>query len=292
MKRLTAVVMLIGFLLFLPLTQVEAQSLYFSTTIISPTQGQTFLSSSVTVNAKITLHYWEKRLDRDIYSFHPVCYVDGQPYGGMNVFVEQGDMVNTIAFANCKTVLMYLTQGEHTVEIKGTGSAFLIPGRPFDERLSSEVVVFFVNLGVAPSVSISGLYTTATGQVIFNVITNKMDAVVSYSLDWLANVTLPQDLAVQMGSALQYKYNVSLSGLADGRHYVKVFAVDNLGNAGVAVSEFRVNIISPTPPAAPTQQPEPFPTTLVMSAVVVVAVVVCVGLLAYFTKFSKRRHPA
>jgi hypothetical protein len=275
--------MLVGFLLFLPITQVEA-SLFFSTTILSPVQGQIFLGGSVTVNVRITLRY--PQFYTSDYAFQPVCYLDGQRSGLMNVVsVEQGDMVKTLAVANCKLVLNYLRQGEHTIEIKGTG---LVPSRVYEERLSSEVVVFFVNLGVAPSVSVSGLYTTATGQVIFNIITNRADAVVSYSLDRLANVTLPQSLAVQMGSAHQYKYNVSLSGLADGRHYVKVFVVDNLGNAGVAVSEFRINTTSLAPPAAPTQQSE-LPITAALVAGAAIAAAICLGLVAYFLRHNGKR---
>jgi hypothetical protein len=293
LSKLKAVMMLIGFLLFLPLAQVEAQPSVFSTTIISPTQGQTFLDRSVTVNARITLHYWEF-LSEDKYSFQPVCYVDGQPYGvfgRMSVSVEKGDMVKTLAVANCEIVLNGLTQGEHTVEIKGTGSAsWLLLFGDVNERLHDSVV-FFVNLGVAPSVSIYGLYTSATGEAIFNVITNRADALVSYSLDRLANVTLPQSLAVQMGSAHSYRYNVSLSGLADGLHEVKVFAVDVLGNAGVAVSDFRINTTSPTPPAAPAEQPELPITALVAGAATVAAI--CLGLVAYFLRRkSKRRSEA
>jgi hypothetical protein len=283
LSKLKVAMMLVGFLLFLPITQVEA-SLFFSTTILSPVQGQIFLGGSVTVNVRITLRY--PQFYTSDYAFQPVCYLDGQRSGLMNVVsVEQGDMVKTLAVANCKLVLNYLRQGEHTIEIKGTG---LVPSRVYEERLSSEVVVFFVNLGVAPSVSVSGLYTTATGQVIFNIITNRADAVVSYSLDRLANVTLPQSLAVQMGSAHQYKYNVSLSGLADGRHYVKVFVVDNLGNAGVAVSEFRINTTSLAPPAAPTQQSE-LPITAALVAGAAIAAAICLGLVAYFLRHNGKR---
>jgi hypothetical protein len=283
LSKLKVAMMLVGFLLFLPITQVEA-SLFFSTTILSPVQGQIFLGGSVTVNVRITLRY--PQFYTSDYAFQPVCYLDGQRSGLMNVVsVEQGDMVKTLAVANCKLVLNYLRQGEHTIEIKGTG---LVPSRVYEERLSSEVVVFFVNLGVAPSVSVSGLYTTATGQVIFNIITNRADAVVSYSLDRLANVSLPQDLAVQMGSAHQYKYNVSLGGLADGRHYVKVFVVDNLGNAGVAVSEFRINTTSLAPPAAPTQQSE-LPITAALVAGAAIAAAICLGLVAYFLRHNGKR---
>jgi hypothetical protein len=93
-------------------------------------------------------------------------------------------------------------------------------------------------------------------------------AELGFSLDGEANVTVAG--------------NTTLTGLADGVHNVTVYATDSAGNTGSSQTiQFTI---------APEQQdPEPFPTTLVITASGVSAIAVGACLLVYF---KKRRHPA
>jgi len=66
--------------------------------------------------------------------------------------------------------------------------------------------------------------------------------------------------------------NMTLAGLLDGEHSLTLFAIDAAGNIGSSETiYFSVEV------------PEPFPTTLVISSVITVAVV-GIGLLVYFKK--------
>jgi hypothetical protein len=80
-----------------------------------------------------------------------------------------------------------------------------------------------------------------------------------YSLDGDDNVTVAG--------------NATLTGLAYGYHNVTVYAIDKLGNIGTSETVFFT-------------LSEPFPTTLVVAFVLIVAVV-CIGLTVYF---KKRKH--
>jgi parallel beta-helix repeat protein len=115
-----------------------------------------------------------------------------------------------------------------------------------------------------PSVSVlsptNGSSVSASVPLDFSV--DKQVAWMGYSLDGQDNVTVAG--------------NGTLSGLPDGVHMLTVYANDTFGFTGASETvTFTVDT------------PEPFPTTLVISAVVV-AVVVCAGLLLYFTKFKKK----
>jgi len=102
-------------------------------------------------------------------------------------------------------------------------------------------------------------YETSNVSLVFAV--NEATSMLRYSLDGQDNVTLTG--------------NTTLTGLPTGSHNVTVYGQDVYGNPG-------------TSEAVTFTVAEPFPTTLVAVAIaVIVAAVVCVGLLFYFKK-SKR----
>jgi multisubunit Na+/H+ antiporter MnhC subunit len=84
----------------------------------------------------------------------------------------------------------------------------------------------------------------------------------AYSLDGKENITITK--------------NMTLTGLANGVHDLTIYAKDKAGNIGASETiYFSVEV------------PEPFPTTLVVTASVASVAVIGVGLLVYF---KKRKH--
>jgi hypothetical protein len=101
-----------------------------------------------------------------------------------------------------------------------------------------------------------------TSDVPLNFIANEPVSQISYVLDGQENVTIGG--------------NTTLTGLTNGSHNLTVYAWDTAGNLGVSETiTFDVKV------------PEPFPTTLVAAASVVIFVVMGMSLLVYF---KKRRH--
>jgi hypothetical protein len=122
----------------------------------------------------------------------------------------------------------------------------------------SSRVNFSVDL--PPTISILSLenetYNTSNVKLDFSV--NESISAVSYSLDGKDNVTISG--------------NTTLTGLPNGNHDVTIYATDKGGNVGSETISFSVDV--------------PFPTTLVISSVITVAVV-SIGLLFYFKKHKR-----
>jgi len=110
-------------------------------------------------------------------------------------------------------------------------------------------------------------YNEPNVSLVFTV--NELVNWMGYSLDAQSNVTL-------VG-------NLTLPELSFGLHNITVYATDLFGNTGTSET---VNFTINQKAEPETKQSEPFPTTYVIVAVVIVAVVGA-GLLFYF---KKRRH--
>ena len=134
---------------------------------------------------------------------------------------------------------------------------------------ASERVYFTV--GVPPIISVLSpadkTYGSANIALTFTV--SEPVSWIGYSLDAQSNVTL-------VG-------NLTLPELSFGLHNITVYATDLFGNTGTSET---VNFTINQKAEPETKQSEPFPTTYVIVAVVIVAVVGA-GLLFYF---KKRRH--
>ncbi len=121
----------------------------------------------------------------------------------------------------------------------------------------SKIITFTIDT-VAPNVAVLSLegIVYETSSVPLNFIINEPNSSVAYCLDGQENVTISG--------------NTTLTGLPNGNHHVVVYATDEFGNTGVSeVFRFSVYV--------------PFPTTLVLTSMVTVAVV-SIGLLVYFKK--------
>jgi predicted phage tail protein len=99
--------------------------------------------------------------------------------------------------------------------------------------------------------------------VQLNFTVNEPASQIAYSLDGQENVTVDG--------------NTTLTGLSLGEYNVTVYAQDTVGNVGASETIY-FNI-------AEKPEPQPFPTTLIIVAsIVLLVVVIGIGLLVYFKK--------
>ena len=114
----------------------------------------------------------------------------------------------------------------------------------------------------APEIVLLGMQNaTYSGSYLLNFTVSKPPVWIGYSLDGQDNITVTG--------------NTTISGLTNGLHNMTVYAEDTVGNEGASeITYFSVEV------------PEPFPTTIVVASVIIVAVV-GIGLLAYFKRHNK-----
>jgi hypothetical protein len=190
-----------------------------------------------------------------------------------------------------------LSGGWHSLEVVATAegggvNGFIVgSGLRYMSEGSSGVMEFLVDSS-APSVSILSLADAAAGggdfQLAFRVV-GKSLSWVGYSLDGMENVTVSPDVLVESSLASQYevwKGNVTLVGLSGGSHSVVVYAEEVTGSVG-ASSPVTFTVETQATGQPRESQQTTFPTTLVISAIVVAAVV-SFGLMAYFIRRKRR----
>jgi hypothetical protein len=180
---------------------------------------------------------------------------------------------------HCRTQLPDLPEGTHLLTIivtaeSGARSSSYYATNFF--RAVKQLVNFTVDAS-APHVSIFSLkpaeiYNSTMLPLDFTV--SEPTASLSYSLDGWASVVIAG--------------NTTLSGLVEGKHTIVVEAEDLAGSVGSSSPvTFTVEAAGTEQPGG--YQPEPFPTTLLISAVVVAAVV-SFGLVAYFLSRKRRSN--
>jgi hypothetical protein len=189
-----------------------------------------------------------------------------------------------------------LSNGWHTLEVVATvdsGGANdnqLGGGPRFISEGSSGVMEFLVD-NPPPMVSVLSLDNLASGegdfQLAFRVV-GKSLSWVGYSLDGKENVTVSPDILVQSSLTSQYevwKGNLTLVGLSGGSHSIVVYAEEIAGSVGDS-SPVTFTVETVGQPIG--SESLPFPTTLLIVAILIAAAVVCAGMLLYFTKFKKK----
>jgi N-acetylneuraminic acid mutarotase len=123
----------------------------------------------------------------------------------------------------------------------------------------------YVSAPPVPCISSPENITYSVSSVLLTFTINKDTSWLGYSLDGKDNVTIAG--------------NTTLTELANGEHNVIVYAQDNAGNIG-ASEPIQFTIAKP--------EPEPFQTTLVITASGVSLAVVGVGLLVFFKKRKRK----
>ncbi len=156
---------------------------------------------------------------------------------------------------NLKTI----PEGSHSIVIYATETGlYNVRYTIYDFAISNSWTVNFAIDTSSPHITILSPQNLdyAASSVPLEFAVNEPISKVMYSLDWQVNVTVAG--------------NVTLSGLSDGEHTMKVYAWDEAGNVGVSET-FTV---------------EPFPMTLV--AVVASAAAVSFGLVAIFLRRKRK----
>jgi hypothetical protein len=189
-----------------------------------------------------------------------------------------------------------LSNGVHTLEVTATTEGSVnAPGAPATLRYTSQgssgVMEFFID-NPPPMVSILSLTNVPADEGDFQLalrVVGKSLSWMGYTLDGEKNVTVNPDILVHSSLASQdevWKGNVTLVGLSGGLHSLVVYAEEMTGSVGASSpATFTVEMAGQQISAESSL----FPTTLLIEAVVVVAVVACSVLLVYFIKFKKRR---
>jgi len=227
-----------------------------------PVDGAVYTSKDVRLKVEISI-YEPDTIDVLLNRVEITYLLDGEIYP---------------VFSSVDTTMKGLSNGEHwlSVSAQATYSGFVPQNSYFD----SSGVTFTVNTGVAPGVSVLGMQEYETGDVWFNVTVEEPVSWLGYSLDGAGNVTVSGSEPAWIFG--RYHYRVVLDGLADGSHSLVVYAMDAVGNTGVAEKTFTVSA-QPEPDGA---EPEPngaFLATLLIAIGASLAVV-SISLLAYFKK--------
>jgi hypothetical protein len=230
-------------------------------TIASPTNSSTYNVS--TLSLKVTVTTVKTGYETNGVSRLFTYALDGQNPENITI-TNSSDAVNAgapvffVGLAN----LTELTEGMHNLTVRVTFDYAPTTYSKSGYYKESESTVNFNVDTVPPEVVILSLEnkTYFTTDIPLNFVVHD-DSQITYSLDGQENITFIE--------------NTTLTSLPHGEHNVTVYAEDVVGN--VAVSTIRFNI-------------EPFPTTLIISTITVVAVVTA-GLLVYFKKRKRQAAP-
>lgn len=166
---------------------------------------------------------------------------------------------------NCSATLPLLSEGKHNVTIYW-GYDEMNEGAAYSNLLT---VSFNVKTPLAVAV-LSLENASYTGDVPLTFTVNKPFSKAAYSLDGQANVTISG--------------NTTLTGLPNGSHSVTVYATDAYDSTGASKTvAFTVAEKTETEP-----RPESFPNGWLAAGIVASAVVICLGLLAFYARTKKK----
>ena len=195
----------------------------------------------------------------------------------------KGDWMTNESFAGYgetfRLPLNSASNGTHAVTIRAEQGCFYgnEDGVPYYFRTEISLIVTFIVETTQPF-SAKVLATSILGTTPPNV------SVLSIENKTFVNPTVPLDFSVNdLVTQISYSLdgqdnmtiagNTTLTGLSNGEHYITVYYIDIAGNVGASKTVyFNVEV--------------PFPTTLVVASIALVAVIGS-GLLIYF---KKRKH--
>jgi hypothetical protein len=172
--------------------------------------------------------------------------------------------------------LTALSDGIHWVTVNAYGEYHTYFG---EDSGSFFGIVYFTVDTTPPRISIRAPLdrTYNTTDVPLNFIVGEPVSWMGYSLDAQANVTITG--------------NTTLSELSHGSHNLTVYANDTAGNTGYSRTIYFSIAQKKEPEPLEPKQSEPFPTTLIVIAIVIVTVVGA-ALLVYFRKIRKTTEKA
>jgi hypothetical protein len=260
-----------------PLTFLDTVQAAATISVESPVEGETCTSNNVNLKFSISHNY------NNLIRFTCDVYLNKQLYSR--------DSLDGNALHKIDIILENLPQGENKIEISLEGTFWYDIGPGEDNRfMTNKFFSFFVDTGVAPSVSVLGFSRFDTGQdAIFNITTSSADADVFYSLNNLENVSLPKSQLTQFHK--QNHYCINLTDLADGSYSFKAYAKDAMGNTGFAEKAFTVGENTQTPTQKPTDtpninQPTTEITIFIIATIAGIAILTAAALLLLY----RRKH--
>jgi hypothetical protein len=202
----------------------------------------------------------------------PTLYGDTQQFNSVKIELDGKTYRSIEVHSNLSSPFRYsedlsnLRDGEHNLRIYAYGTG-VVEGCEWNPNTSVEIssesdLMYFVLDTTSPVISVLSVEnkTYYSSDIILDFTVNEPVTQVSYNLDGLYNVTV-------VG-------NTTLSGLPFGLHNVTIYAWDKAENVGASEAVYFT---------VAEAEVEPFPTTLVAAASVVVAVV-GLGLLVYLRK--------
>ncbi len=178
-----------------------------------------------------------------------------------------------------------LSDGWHTVKVTGT-AVMAYKGKSYDSKSSSRVIEFQVDTP-PPSVQVQSAKSTAVNKGDFQIVLRVVGRTLSwvrYSLDGKENVTVNPEVLVSNFLTPHIKAwagNLTLVGLSSGSHGLVVYAKDQSGNTGAAITKEFTVVEEAQAPAQPT---EPLQTTLLLTVSGVPLAIIVMGLLLYLKK--------
>ncbi len=231
----------------------------------SPANNTYFNANEVQVNFSVTRpKEWEMTMSAPDWKISQKLqsvsiHVDSKLYQSITVNNDLSS-ASFIYFSS----LTNLTDGEHNITIRAYASAFEYAQwyyKPKSSTVSNSSTIHFTVDTSPPAVTVLELESKKylESEVHLNFTINEPVSKISYVLDGQENVTIAG--------------NCTLTNLLYGEHNITVFAMDKVGNTGASES---INFTI-------ARELEPFPTTLVVAAAVIVAVF-GIGLLLNFMK--------
>ncbi len=240
---------------------------------VSPLENDVYHSDNITlsfnaqVRESITATY-----ERLMQVYYTTDWNQTETYAYKNENINIPYDPYAITEFSCSVNLTGIPEGKHWIKVQAVEWGAYIDGL-FVHMFSingSSSVNFFID--VPPRILVlspaNSTYDFLDVPLCFTV--SEPVSQMAYSLDGKGKVSIPG--------------NITLTGLDNGEHNLTIYAEDKAGNSGVSeIAYFTITKETESKPVT-----EPFPTTLIIASVLVVAVV-AIGLFGYF---KKRKHSA
>ena len=223
--------------------------------IISPSNSNTYTPKSLTLNLTV-----KSFLDPSKANITIVYSVDGKTNTTIDTQSTPVYMgIQSYYLITGWATLPEMPEGSHSVTVYGR---YEFPGSYHNIGLDNRTVYFTVNDGNPPIISNLSLENKTYNQnnLMLNFTTDEPTSWIGYCLDGTANRTIAG--------------NTTLTDLPNGEHNVTVYAQDNAGNMGASETIYF------------SIKTEPFPTTWIVAAIVLIAAVGA-ALLVYFVRVKK-----
>ncbi|MCW4034186.1 MAG: hypothetical protein NWF03_02350 [Candidatus Bathyarchaeota archaeon] len=271
MKAKTAPLRMVTMFLFLVvsglvLTDLVSANFSPASSLLSP-RNKTYTTDSVplSLESKVPAYLWEGWYYSLNLTVTEVCYsLDGNANQSVEfTFSTKGEAPNREAIYKVDTTIEGLSDGLHniTVYLKDEDYVVSAPFEKFTVDTTGPDIEF-----LSPENE-----TYYTRDIPVNITTNENVAWIIYNIDGYKNLTTAK--------------SIMMNNLSEGIHKVTVHGEDLFGNKGTPET-VTFTISNEPKPEHVSEQPEPFPATLIASVGAVTAVT-AVCFVVYYKKYKK-----